>query len=141
MKLAGMTTNDGFFGSANFVGRIGSPTLMLWIVILPSAWSAVVIAAAGFASRLNSCSLTSAGVSVVLAGISRAATSTATVGTATGWSLLAPEAYTNVPTPATRASATPTMRMSRARRREPSCTLSSLSSVLCLADSSQFFSN
>src|SRR5436309_12553533 len=106
MKLAGMTTNDGFLGSANFVGKIGAPTLMLWIVILPSAWSAELIAAAGFASRLNSCSLTSIGVIVVLAGISPAATSTATVGPATGWSLLAPDAYTNVPTPARSASAT-----------------------------------
>src|SRR2546428_13258244 len=101
MKLAGMTTNDGFFGSANFVGRIGSPTLMLWIVIFPSAWSAVVIAAAGFASGVNSCSLTSAGVSVVLAGISRAATSTATVGTATGWSPFGPRADTDQATPRT----------------------------------------
>src|SRR5258708_39370569 len=54
MKLAGITTNDGFFGSANFVGRIGSPTLMLWIFILPSASSALVLAAVGFASALES---------------------------------------------------------------------------------------
>src|SRR6266511_1206680 len=101
MKLAGMTTNDGFFGSANLLGRIGSPTLMLWIVILPSASSALVIAAAGLASTLYDCSRTSAEVSVVFAGISRAATRTDTVSTGAGWSLFAPEAYTNVPTPAT----------------------------------------
>jgi hypothetical protein len=57
---------------------------MLWTVIFPSASPASDIAAAGLASRLNSCSFTSAVVKVVLAGISRAATSTATVGTATG---------------------------------------------------------
>src|SRR3977135_2626707 len=99
MKLAGITTNVGFFGSENLLGRIGSPVLIDWTVIRPIASLACDSAASGFASRLKSWSLRSAAVSVVFAGISRAATSTWVVGTATGWSVFAPDAYTNVPTP------------------------------------------
>src|SRR2546430_10914252 len=35
IRFAGMTVNAGFFGSENFVGMIGSPTAIAWIVILP----------------------------------------------------------------------------------------------------------
>src|SRR4029078_3142466 len=73
---AGITTKTGFFGSENFDARIGSPTLIGGNVTMPMAASGAVSAAAGFESRLYSWTLRSAAVSVVLAGISRAETST-----------------------------------------------------------------
>ena len=74
--VAGITTKTGFFGSENLDARRGSPMLIGTTVILPTASSGFTSAAAGFASTLYAWTLRSASVSVVLAGISRAATST-----------------------------------------------------------------
>src|ERR671934_280825 len=73
----GITTNAAPFAPASLLGRIGSPTEIAVMVILPTTWFGSETAAGGTASEFMRTSLRSAVVICVFGGISRAATITA----------------------------------------------------------------
>ena len=118
-----MTTKTWPLGPPSLVGRIGSPTEMPTMVILPTASSGLVRAAGGTTSLFILTSFRSAAVICVFAGISRAATMMFEVGIGAGASDLAVFATKKVVAPAPTANKSPTISTSRARRRDRSSTL------------------
>src|SRR5213594_3762681 len=123
---AGMTTKTAPFGPPSLVARIGSPTEIEVIVILPTMSSVLVSAAGGTASVFILTSLRSAAVICVFGGISRAATTMLEVGMGAGASDLAVLATKKVVAPAPTANKSPTISTSRARRRDRSSTITFL---------------
>src|SRR2546421_4672976 len=121
-----MTTKTAPLGPPSLVGRIGSPTEIPVIVILPTASSGLVRAAGGTTSEFILTSFRSAAVICVLGGISRAATMMFEVGTGAGASDLAVFATKKVVAPAPTANRSPTISTSRARRRDRSSTITFL---------------
>src|SRR5438477_9735690 len=132
----GITTKTCPFGPPSLVGRIGSPTEMLVIVILPTASSGLVRAAGGTTSLFILTSFRSAAVIWVFGGISRAATTMLEVGIAAGASDLAVLATKKVVAPAPTANNSPTISTSRARRRDRSSTITFLYGPFVCGDGS-----
>src|SRR5436309_13038119 len=92
----GITTKTCPFGPPSLVGRIGSPTEMPVMVILPMSSSGLVRAAGGTTSVFILTSFRSTAVICVFGGISRAATMMLEVGMGAGASDLAVYATKNV---------------------------------------------
>src|SRR6267143_1762215 len=123
---AGITTNTAPFAPPSLVARIGSPTEIEVIVILPMMSSDRVRAAGGTTSVFILTSFRSAAVIWVFGGISRAATTMLDVGIGAGASDLAVLATKKVVAPAPTANKSPTISTSRARRRDRSSTITFL---------------
>src|SRR5207249_139075 len=119
---AGKTTKTLPFKPPSLVGRIGSPTEIDVIVIFPMTSSDLVRAAGGTTSVFIFTSLRSAAVIRVFGGICRAATTMVEVGIGAGASDLAVLATKKVVAPAPTANRSPTIKTSRARRRDRSST-------------------
>src|SRR2546423_1886474 len=122
----GNTTKTWPFRPPSLVGRIGSPTEIAVIVILPTTSSDLRSAAGGTTSVFILTSLRSAAVIWVFGGISRAATTMVEVGIGAGASDLAVCATKKVVAPAPTANKSPTISTSRARRRDRSSTITFL---------------
>src|SRR3989449_335707 len=133
---AGNTTKTAPFAPPSLVARIGSPTEIEVIVILPTTSSDLVRAAGGTTSEFILTSLRSAGVIWVFGGISRAATTMLVVGMAAGASDLAVLATKKVVAPAPTANKRPTISTSRARRRDRSSTITFLYGPFVCGDGS-----
>src|SRR2546423_18101 len=123
---AGKTTKTWPFAPPSLDRRIGSPTEIDVMVILPTTSSDLVSAAGGTASLFILTSFRSAGVICVFGGISRAATTMLEVGIGAGASDLAVWATKKVVAPAPTANNSPTISTSRARRRDRSSTITFL---------------